>query len=153
MTLPLSDAEFVASRELSTREICRIFGVPPSIVNAQSGGSLTYSTSQQEMLAFYQLTLQPLFVAIETALSQDPDLFPITMTGCQFDTDQLLRADLATRYASYVQGLGAGFLTVDEVRAREGLGPMPEGASVDPLATQAAQQLALARLQSAETGG
>jgi HK97 family phage portal protein len=44
----------------------------------------------------------------------------------EFDTKQLLRADTATRYASYSVGISAGFLTVDEVRAEENLPPLPE---------------------------
>lgn len=69
---------------------------------------------------------------IENALSADTDLFPILMSECEFDADQLLRADLATRAAVYTQALGAGWMTVEEVRQREGLGPVPEGYMPDP---------------------
>ncbi|MBO0767541.1 MAG: phage portal protein [Solirubrobacterales bacterium] len=165
VSMPLSDAEFVATRELSTREICRIFGVPPSIVNAQGGGSLTYSTVAQEAQGFYTLALAPIFRLIEDALSLDTDLFPVLLSGCSFDADELLRADVQTRYASYVEALGAGFLTVEEVRAKEGLGPLPkqdlktpdaapevaaanaQTPTVDPAAVKVAQQLAVSTLR------
>ena len=38
-----------------------------------------------------------------------------------FNFDAVLRADTQTRYDAYETGLRAGFLTIDEVRALEGL--------------------------------
>lgn len=133
VTMPLADAQFIQQRELSTREIARIFKVPPSIINAASGGSLTYSTAQMEMAAFHLHALAPMFRLIEDALSLDTDLFPILLSGCEFDADALLRADQATRYAAYTQAINAGWLTRDEVRRREGLGPLPASAQPAPV--------------------
>jgi hypothetical protein len=39
----------------------------------------------------------------------------------------LTRADTATRYDNYTKGIAGGFMNVDEVRAREGLPPLPGG--------------------------
>ena len=47
----------------------------------------------------------------------------------KFDLDGLLRADIAARYASYNTGRMAGFLTVNEIRVREGL-PKVDGGDV-----------------------
>ena len=44
----------------------------------------------------------------------------------------LLRGDVPTRYAAYEVGLRNGFLTVNEVRARENLLALPEGALPTP---------------------
>lgn len=41
--------------------------------------------------------------------------------------DALLRSDTQTRYQAHKLGIDAGFLTVDEVRAIEGLGALPAG--------------------------
>ena len=45
----------------------------------------------------------------------------------EFETDSLLRADIAARYTSYTQALTSGWLSVNEVRAKEGLEEVPGG--------------------------
>ena len=46
-------------------------------------------------------------------------------TDARFDTSELLRADIAARFAAYSVALaGAAFMRDDKVRALEGLGPM-----------------------------
>jgi hypothetical protein len=50
-------------------------------------------------------------------------------------TDELLRADTATRMKNYAIGLANGIYTVNEVRAMEGLGPLPGGDIINPRAT------------------
>lgn len=63
--MPLDDAEFLQQRKLSTQEICRIFRVPPWVVGADSGGSLTYSNTEQQSLHFATYSLRPWLVVIE----------------------------------------------------------------------------------------
>lgn len=46
------DAQFIEQRELSAREIARVFGVPPWMIGASSGDSLTYSNTTQQNLSF-----------------------------------------------------------------------------------------------------
>ena len=45
----------------------------------------------------------------------------------EFDTSNILRADIGTRYNAYSVALKNGFMTVDEVRAKENLPPLPPG--------------------------
>jgi hypothetical protein len=44
LSLPADDLQFVQQRELSTREVARIFGVPVWMIGGSTGDSLTYST-------------------------------------------------------------------------------------------------------------
>jgi phage portal protein BeeE len=44
----------------------------------------------------------------------------------RWETGAFLRSDIKTRYESYAIGLASGFLSVDEVRAKEELGPMEQ---------------------------
>jgi HK97 family phage portal protein len=125
VTSTLGDAEFVEQRKLSTAEICRIFRVPPWMVGAPSGDSLTYSNVEQQQLAFVTHSLRPWLVLIEQAISNDPDLCRGPNVYCEFLLDALLRADSATRAAVYTQALGdgthPGWMTRAEVRALENL--------------------------------
>lgn len=123
------DADFVAQRKLSTQEICRLFRVPGSLVNAESGGSLTYSTSETEALGLVKFSLAPLLVVVEQGISGDPDLCP-GGAYVEFLVDGLLRADSATRASVYSAALDpvTGWLRRDEVRQLENLDPEPETA-------------------------
>lgn len=79
LALSMADAEFVAQRQLSTAEVARIFWVPPWMVGAPSGDSLTYSTVEGQAQAFVTWSLRPWLTLIEQALSADPDLSPGTV--------------------------------------------------------------------------
>jgi len=124
VSMPADDAQLVDQRKLSATEIARVFRVPPWIVGAESGGSMTYSNVEQESLHFATYSLRPWLVAIEQALSADTDLFP-GGAYCQFKLDALLRADSKTRAEVYTAALDpiTGWLTRDEVRALEDLEP------------------------------
>jgi HK97 family phage portal protein len=74
LSIPADDLQFVEQRELSTREICRVFGVPPHLIGANSGDSLTYSNAEMQALQFATYSLRPWLVLIEQAITQDPDL-------------------------------------------------------------------------------
>lgn len=119
---PLDDMQFVEQRHLSTSEIARIFRVPPFMIGATSGDSMTYSNTENQALAFVTHSLRPWLVLIEQALSQDPDLCPGGLY-VEFLVDALLRADSATRATIYSQALDpeTGWMTRDEVRRLENL--------------------------------
>ncbi len=124
---PLDDMEFVEQRRLSTAEICRVFKVPAWMVNATAGSDMTYSNSETHMLAFVMHSLRPWCVAIEQAISNDPDLCGGN-AYVEFLLDALLRADSATRAQVYTAALNAetGWLTRAEVRRLENLPPESE---------------------------
>jgi HK97 family phage portal protein len=126
MTGPLDDLQFVEQRKLSTAEICRVFRVPPWMVGASSGDSMTYSNTEQQALSFVTHSLRPWLVLIEQAISQDADLCPGNLY-VEFLLDALLRADSMTRAQIYEKALDpiTGWLNRDEVRRLENLDPEP----------------------------
>jgi len=134
--MPMDDSEFLAQRQLSTREVCRISRVPPWIVGADTGGSsLTYSNTENQSLHFATYSLRPWLVLIEEALSADTDLFPGN-AYCQFNLDALLRSDAKTRAEVHHLALDPvqGWLTRTEVRELEDL--PPEDAATAPSVEQ-----------------
>jgi HK97 family phage portal protein len=124
LSMPLEDAQFLQQRQLSAQEVCRVFRVPPWVVGAPVGDSLTYATTEQQGLAFVTYSLRPWLVAIEQALSADGDLFGPNQYA-EFLVDALLRADSSTRADVYATALQNGWMTVQEVRERENLPPLP----------------------------
>jgi HK97 family phage portal protein len=111
------DMELLDSRRYNAEQMCTLFGVPPHLVGVPSQDSKTYSNVQQDSQFFVRFTLRPLAIKIEEALSM---LLPRGQRAV-FNFDAVLRADTQTRYDAYETGLRAGFLTIDEVRALEGL--------------------------------
>jgi HK97 family phage portal protein len=123
VAMPLSDAEFIETRRLSTLDVCRILHVPPWMLAASSGDSLTYSTVAEQARAFAVFSLGPWLRLIEQGLSADADLFPQPVQYCRFDLEGLLRADPAARASFYTAALNneTGWMTRAEVRELEDL--------------------------------
>ena len=118
------DSQFLQQRELSAREVARIFRVPAWSIDAPTGDSLTYSNVGEQNRALVTHSLRPWIVRIERAISNDSTLCP-GGTYCQFDLDGLLRADAKTRAETYEKALDpeTGWLRRDEVRELEDLPP------------------------------
>jgi HK97 family phage portal protein len=123
------DSQFLQQRELSAREVARIFRVPAHLIDAQVQGSRTYQNVSQENLFFVTHCLRPWLVRIERAFAADSDLCP-GGTYLAFDVNGLLRGDPDLRSQIYQRALGSAssgqpaWLTVDEVRELEDLPPM-----------------------------
>ncbi len=122
LSMPLTDAQFLEQRKLSAVEVARIFRVPPWIIGAETGDSLTYSNTMEQADAFVKFALRPWLVVIEQALSNDRDLLPGQLYA-EFLLDGLLRADPKTRAEIYEKALhpDTGWMTRDEVRTLENL--------------------------------
>lgn len=103
--------------------IARVLLIPPSLLNVQSAGSLTYSTVQGEFTRWLAVGLYPMFLSrIEAAFT---DLLPRGQVAV-FDTSNLTRMDFPGRIAAYSESIGAGIHTPAEVRALEGLPAAPD---------------------------
>jgi HK97 family phage portal protein len=124
MFLSAKDAQWVEARQFDTTGAARLFGMPASIMLASvEGNSQSYSNIEQDFIWFTRFTLSSYTVEIEEAWS---DLLPYGMRA-RFNLDSLLRTDTKTRYEAHQIGRAAGFLTINEVRALEGLAPVAGG--------------------------
>jgi HK97 family phage portal protein len=126
------DSQFLQQRELSAREVARIFRVPAWAIDAPTGDSLTYANVSEQNRALSTLSLRPWATRIETAISNDADLCP-GGTYVQFDFDALLRAAPEARAQSYTAALNSetGWMRREEVRELEDLPPEPEREATD----------------------
>lgn len=119
------DAEVLASRRFTVEELCRLFQVPPPIV--QSYEFNTFTNSQQAALWFAQFSLMPWVKKIEAEfhrsviIGNDVEL-NVDMSG-------LMRGDYAARWAAYAIARANDILSVDEIRDAEGYGPMASAAA------------------------
>lgn len=119
LSMTSQDMEFISSRAFQLAEIARVFRVPLHMlgeVSRSTGNSITQQA--QEYLNYSLSTWIHLWEQrIGFTFGLDPDEMFI-----EFDVDQLLRADIETRFAAHKAALGgAGWSTVNEVRAQEGM--------------------------------
>jgi HK97 family phage portal protein len=122
----LDDTQFVEQRRLAAQEVARVFRIPPHMLGAPTGDSLTYATVEQQSLDFVRFSLLPWTRRIELAISGDRDLTS-ERQFVRFELDGLLRPDSAGRAAFYKAALDplSGWATRAEIRALEDLPPEP----------------------------
>jgi HK97 family phage portal protein len=120
------DAEVLASRRFSVEELCRVFQVPPPIVQDYTHN--TFTNSQQAALWFAQFSLTPWVRKIEAEFTRS--VFG-SSSGYELEIDLsgLMRGDYAARWAAYAVAVQNNILDVNEIREAEGYNPRPAGAS------------------------
>jgi HK97 family phage portal protein len=122
ITLTPEQAQFLETRRFQKAEIALLYRVPAYLVD--SSVSSTWGTGIEEQNKFFvDQTLMPWIVRIEQSVST------FLLPGFQyirFNVDARLRAKTKERYESYQVGMNNGFLSADEVRAMEDLGPLPK---------------------------
>ncbi len=120
------DSEFLESRKLTNLDICRIFGVPPTVAGILDHG--TYSNVESESRALVVRCLAPMAKRIEQAMCAA--LLTAGSRKAMFiehDLAGLLRGDLKARYDAYRIGREWGWLSTNEIRGWENLPDVEKG--------------------------
>ena len=124
LSLKPADLQFLETQKFDTTQIARLLGIPASIMLAAVDGSnLTYSNIEQSWIEFADYTLAAYAGEIEEIFNR---LLPRGRTA-KFDWDSSQRANMSDRYTAYKTAIEAGFLTVDDVRRKEGLPALVKG--------------------------
>jgi len=112
------DAMFTDVQIQQVQAIARLFGVPARLLlTGVDGSSDTYTNLVDEQQTFYRHTLMAYTDAISDALSE---CLP-RGTRTEFNFEGLFKADMANRFTMWETAIRAGFMTVEEVRVKEGL--------------------------------
>jgi len=132
-----SNSQLLETRKWGVLEVARALGIfPAELLLAELGGSsMTYQNVADALMTFARVTLQPVYMApIEEALS---DLVPGTQ-AVRLNTSELERLGTAGRWQAYATGLGAGFITPEQIDRWEGwqrAAPLPIPAPLQPTLT------------------
>jgi HK97 family phage portal protein len=122
------DAELLETRKFGIIEVCRLFQVPPPIVQAYENN--TFTNAAQAGLWFGQFTLAPWARKIEAEFART--VFPAGGAyELELDLSGFLRGDPATRWAAHKIAIDTGVLDADEVRQVEGWNARAKPAAVD----------------------
>lgn len=116
------DAELLETRRFGVIEICRLFQVPPPIV--QSYENSTFTNAAQAGLWFATFCLSPWARKIEAEFARS--VFPSSSAyEIEMDLSGFLRGDPETRWNAHKIAIDTGVLDTDEVRQIEGWNPRP----------------------------
>lgn len=104
------------SRKVTNSDICKLFGIDESLINAEFN---KYSANSQQNLAYLQYTLSPIITAIESALDKSLLLENEKDNGYyfRFDTAEILRTTEKERVETVGLAVEKGLLSVNEGRA------------------------------------
>lgn len=120
------DSQLLETRKFTVEEICRIFRVPPHMV--QDLDRATFNNIEQMSLDFVMYSLMPYLTRWEQALRkalltrEEKQKYEI-----KFNIDGLLRGDYKSRMDGYATAINNGFMSPNDVRRLEGWDLIPDG--------------------------
>ncbi|MBG9470139.1 hypothetical protein ABE55_27225 [Bacillus thuringiensis] len=134
-----SEIQMSETRKATNSEICKLFGVPESLVNATIGKQ--YVSLEQNQLYLLKNTLSPIIVAMESSMDRALLLESEKDSGYffRFDTSELIRSTEKERVETVVTAVQGGLFTINEGRAKFDLPDVENGDDV--LLTPGASQM------------
>jgi HK97 family phage portal protein len=118
-------SSLIEARNQAVADIARAFNIPGHLLGLQINTS--YSSLEEQNLAFLTHTLRPIIQKLEAALSP---LMSRYQGGAdafvKFNIENLLRANINDRMSAYSIGLQAGFFSINEIRRFEDLVPIAD---------------------------
>ncbi len=120
VSLNPNELDLSTSKDKVLSDIARIFGIPESMLNADAN---KYNSNEQNNLHFLQYTLDPIITALESALNKSLLLESEKEQGYnfQFDRDAILATTEAEKFATTIQAMKGGLLSVNEARNRHNM--------------------------------
>ncbi len=127
------DAQFIENRKFQIDEVARIFDIPPHKLKQMDRA--TFSNIEHQGIEFLQDSIRPRLVRMELRLNETLLLEREREEGYFFEflVDAMSRGDQKSRYEAYAVGRQWGWLSADDVRARENMNPLPDGAGEEYL--------------------
>jgi HK97 family phage portal protein len=115
------DSQFLALMQYSGTDICRFFGINPSLMgHGTPGGSITYQNVEQQLLDFLTYPMTPWLMQQEEWLTE----WLPRGQYVKLDTSPLLRTDMLSRFTAYHMMIGSRMITQDEARQMEDYPPL-----------------------------
>lgn len=114
ITVNPKDSQMLENKAFNVLEICRFFGVPPSLAFSETA---KYSTAEQQSLDFLNNGLLPVIEKIENEAYRKLYLpSEWSTTDLKFDVENLVRLDATTKATVLTQLVNIGVKTVNEGR-------------------------------------
>ena len=120
VSLNPNELDLSTSKNSTLSDIARIFGIPESMLNADAN---KYNSNEQNNLHFLQYTLEPVITAFESSLNKSLLLEEEKKKGYsfRFDRDSILATTESEKFATTIQAMKGGLLSVNEARGRHNM--------------------------------
>lgn len=120
VSLNPNELDLSTSKNSTLSDIARVFGIPESMLNADAN---KYNSNEQNNLHFLQYTLEPVITSFESALNKSLLLEEEKKKGYsfKFDRDSILATTEAEKFATTIQAMKGGLLSVNEARGRHNM--------------------------------
>ena len=124
---PAVDAQLLDVERITRNRVATVYNLPPHLLGDYTDTS--FSTAEQQMQEFLQLTITPIIVQWEEEFNRKLLTPQDYAEGYRFrfDTNSLTRADVATTANRNQMAIRGGWRKPNEVRESEGLPPDPMG--------------------------
>ena len=131
-TMSAVDAQLIEQLKWTAETVCSCFHVPPYMIGV--GPPPPYANIEPLLQQYYSQCIQSLLNAMELCLDEGlgiaEPLADGTQYGVEFDIDDLIWMDTATRTKAASDSIGGSGMSPDEARKKYlGLGPIPGGKS------------------------
>jgi len=125
LSISNEDAQFVEVMQLTVPEVARFFRV--SLHKIQELTRATFSNIEQQSIEHATDTVRPWCDRWEASIRRDL-IVAVARFFAEHNLEGLLRGDITARYQAYAIGRQWGWLSVNDIRAKENLNPIgPEG--------------------------
>lgn len=128
-TMSAIDAQLIDQLKMTAEQVCSAHGVPPYLVDI--GPPPPYANFEPLLLKYHSQCIQSLTTNCEKSLDKGLGLTEKIngkQFGTEFDIDDLIWMDTATRVTSANTSIGSGGMSPDEARKKYfGLGSVPGG--------------------------
>ncbi len=124
-------------QEFLMRVIANAFDLPPMLLGVQS--DVNRSTAAEFAEEAFQSAVVPLAKLIAEHITRDIFAKALGWDDIEFVFNDLVTRDAMEEAAIQTQLIGAGVLTVNEVRAQRGLPPLPENTTAQMLSAEPKQ--------------
>jgi len=124
LSIPHSDAQWLEARAYALQDICRIYRMPPHMI--QDLSRATYSNIESQQIQYMQGTLMPWLRRWEEEISRKLLGVDDKSIYAEFLAEEALRGNTIDRYAAYRTARESGWLSINEIRKRENLNTIGE---------------------------
>lgn len=125
LNISLADAQLIESKRFTTEDICRIYRVPPHLVQDLSRS--TNNNIEHQSLEFVMYTMLPHYKRWEEAINTQLLTRQQRQQGYyfEFNVASLLRGDQKSMAEAFAVGRQWGWLSVNDIRRMLNMNPLP----------------------------
>lgn len=127
LTMPALDSKALDVERITKNRVATVYQIPPHMLGDYTDA--TYSTAEQSNQEFLDLTILPIVTQWQEELNLKLLTYEQIKDGYEFrfDLSAMKKADVAATAEKYQKAVRGGWMSVNEVRRREGLPPDESG--------------------------